>query len=183
MLRCLEPDKVLTSEFVAYGDAASFCLEHYHILDNNEGMKLGLLIAYYPSRIPDPQGKFPSSIQPLVHLAGDDIGVVKHSQMIGIQGKRRVVKRNIDPGVGAAKTNNLAYPAYTYSAQPGFAEHDLEEYDKISAELAWSRSLTAARRAFHRYINMETILDQNVQGMLIVETLTLTSQKKRVRKS
>lgn len=149
---------------LAYGDAASFCLEHYHVLNNNEGMKLGLLIAYYPSRIPDPQGKFPSSIQALVHLAGQEVGIVKHSQMVGIQGKRRVVQRNIDPGIGAGKINKLAYPSYTYNAQPGFAEHDLEEYEKISAELAWSRSLAVARRAFHRYINMEMMVDENIQG-------------------
>ncbi|KAF3762717.1 hypothetical protein M406DRAFT_294452 [Cryphonectria parasitica EP155] len=153
-----------TFGIVAYGDAASFCLEHYHILDNNEGMKLGLLIAYYPTRIPEPQGKFPSSIQVLVHLVGNEVGVVKHSQMVGIQGKRRVVKRNVDPGIGAGRINKLAYPSYTYSAEAGFAEHDLDEYERISAELAWSRSLTAARKAFHRYINMELTLDENIQS-------------------
>lgn len=154
----------LRSDLSAYGDAASFCLEHYHILDNNHGMKLGLLVAYYPTRIPDPQGKFPSSIRVLVHLAGQDIGIVKHSQMVGVQGKRRVVQRTIDPGIGAGKINRLAYPSYTYNAQPGFAEHDLDEFDKISAELAWSRSLAAARKAFNHYANMELILDENIQG-------------------
>lgn len=134
-------------------------------------MKLGLLIAYYPSRIPDPQGKFPSSIKALVHLAGQELGVVKHSQMVGIQGKRRVVKRNVGPGIGLSKINDLAYPTYMYSAQPGFAEHDLDEYDRISAELAWSRSLAVARKAFHQYINMEMIVDRNIQGALRFRTL------------
>lgn len=128
-------------------------------------MKLGLLIAYYPTSIPDPQGQFPSSVQALVHLAGQDIGVVKHSQMVGIQGKRRVVQQNLDPGIGTGRINNMAYPSYTYGAQPGFAEHDLDEYDKISAELAWSRSLAAARKAFNRYNNnVELLLDQHIQG-------------------
>lgn len=127
-------------------------------------MKLGLLIAYYPSRIPEPRGKFPSSVQVLVHLAGTEIGIVKHSQMVGIQGKRRVVQRNVDPGIGAGRINKMAYPSYTYAAQPGFAEHDLDEYDRISAELAWSRSLAAARKAFHTYINMELTLDENIQS-------------------
>lgn len=127
-------------------------------------MKLGLLIAYYPTRIPDPQGKFPSSVRVLVHLAGQEVGIVKHSQMVGIQGKRRVVQQNLDPGIGIGKINKLAYPSYTYDAQPGFAEHDLDEYEKIGAELAWSRSLAAARKAFNHYADMELLLDEHVQG-------------------
>lgn len=170
---------MLMNILAAYGDAASFCLEHYHILDNNEGMKLGLLVAYYPSQIPDPQGKFPSSVQALVHLTGQDVGVVKHSQMIGIQGKKRVVKRNLDPGLGTGKINNLAYPSYTYNAQPGFAEHDLEEYEKISAELAWSRSLAAARKAFNRYMDAEMTLDQNIHSTLRFPTLMVWGARPR----
>lgn len=151
----------------AYGDAASFCLEHYHILNNNEGMKLGLLIAYYPTRIPEPRGKFPSSIRVLVHLAGDEVGVVKHSQMVGIQGKRRVVKRTLDAGLGAGKINSpteIAYPTYSYAAEPGFAEHDLDEYERVSAELAWSRSLAVAKRAFNSFANVEVVVDENIQS-------------------
>lgn len=129
-------------------------------------MKLGLLIAYYPTRIPDPKGRFPSSVQVLVHLTGHDIGVVKHSQMVGIQGKRRVVQRSVDPGLGAGRIGRLAYPSYTYSAQPGFAEHDLDEYDRIGAELAWSRSLAAARKAFNHHANLERIVDESIQGEL-----------------
>ncbi|CAN8099656.1 unnamed protein product [Discula destructiva] len=154
-----------TFGIVAFGEAASFLLEHYHMLNSNEGMKLGLLIAYYPSRIPDPMGKFPSSIQVLVHLAGTEVGLVKHSQMVGIQGKRRVVKRVLDPGIGAGKINKLAYPSYTYNADPGFAEHDIDEYEKISADLAWSRSLDAARKAFNRpQGDLELLVDENHQG-------------------
>ncbi|KAJ4394838.1 hypothetical protein N0V93_004058 [Gnomoniopsis smithogilvyi] len=149
---------------VAYGEAASFLLEHYHVHANND-LKLRLLIAYYPSRIPDPLGKFPSNIHALVHLAGSEVGLVKHSQMVGIQGKRRLVKRILDPGIGAGKINKLAYHSYTYNADPGFAEHDIDDYDKISADLAWSRSLAAARKAFNRaYPNIELLVDENHQG-------------------
>ncbi|PSR81293.1 hypothetical protein BD289DRAFT_43377 [Coniella lustricola] len=156
-----------TFGIVAYGDAASFCLEHYHILNNNDGLKLGLLIAYYPTRIPEPRGKFPSSIRVLVHLAGDNIGIVKHSQLVGIQGKRRVVKHTLDAGLGAGKINSpasIAYPSYTYAAEPGFAEHDLDEYDRVSAELAWSRSLAAARKAFNSHVEMELLVDEHAEG-------------------
>lgn len=128
-------------------------------------MKLGLLIAYYPSRIPDPLGRFPSNIQALVHLAGSEVGLVKHSQMVGIQGKRRVVKRVLDPGIGVGKINKFAYESYTYNADPGFAEHDIEEYDKISADLAWGRSLSVARKAFNRsWPKIELLVDENHQG-------------------
>ncbi|KAJ4679019.1 hypothetical protein HRR95_004277 [Exophiala dermatitidis] len=41
------------------------------------------------------------------------------------------------------------HPSYRYpGTQPGFAEHDLDEYDKIGASLAWSRTLSVLRTAF-----------------------------------
>lgn len=164
MKDCKEKLCGLTGSHTAYGEAASFLLEHYHVHANND-LKLRLLIAYYPSRIPDPLGKFPSNIQALVHLAGSEVGLVKHSQMVGIQGKRRVVKRVLDPGIGVGKINKLAYQSYTYDADPGFAEHDIEDYEKISSDLAWSRSLAAARKAFNRdYQNIELLVDENHQG-------------------
>lgn len=168
----------LTIATLAFGEAASVLLEHYHKLNSNEGMKLGLLVAYYPSRIPDTRGKFPSHINVLVHLAGSEVGLVKHSQMVGIQGKRRVVKRVLDPGIGAGKINKLAYPSYTYNAEPGFAEHDIEEYEKISADLAWSRSLAAARKAFNRpNNNIELLVDENHQGMAPREMYALSNAR------
>ncbi|KAI1499237.1 dienelactone hydrolase [Biscogniauxia marginata] len=156
-----------TYGIVAFGDAASFCLEHFHILDNNPGFKLGCLVAYYPTRIPDPRGSFPSAIRVLVHLAskgGDEIDVVSHSQMIGIQGKRRVTRRQLDRGLGPGRTLKMAYPCYSYDVEPGFAEHDLDEYEKVSAELAWSRSLAAVRKAFRWDVDVEGVLEQNAEG-------------------
>ena len=152
------------SASTAYGDAASYCLEYFHVLDNNQDFKLSCLIAYYPTRIPDPQSRFPGGVQVLVHLAGSEVGVVKQSQLVGIQGKRRTTRRNLGRGIGTGQVMQLGYPSYTYDAQPGFAERDLDEYDKVSAELAWSRSLAAARKAFQRVPNMELALEQNVQG-------------------
>ncbi|KAL2202352.1 NTF2-like protein [Sarocladium strictum] len=150
---------------VAFGDAAAWCLEHYHILDNNPEFKLGLLIAYYPTSIPDPKGKFPSAIETLVHLTtGEEIGVTKQSQMVGIQGKRRVTRKKVEAGLGVGGSLQLAYPSYTYKAEPGFAEHDMEEYDRVSAELAWSRSLAAARRAFGNHVEAEILLETNTHS-------------------
>ncbi|RYP41453.1 hypothetical protein DL768_010492 [Monosporascus sp. mg162] len=160
-----------TYAIVAYGEAASYCLEYFHVLDNNSEFRLCCLIAYYPTRIPDPGTRFPGGIQVLVHLAGDEVGVVKQSQLVGIQGKKRTSSKRIEPGIGTGKTLLLSYPSYTYDVKPGFAEHDLEEYDKVSAELAWSRSLAAARKAFQRGPNAELMLEQNVQGKFYTRNL------------
>ncbi|KAH9889668.1 hypothetical protein F4778DRAFT_753672, partial [Xylariomycetidae sp. FL2044] len=168
---------------IAYGDAASACLEHYHILDNNPEFKLCCLVAYYPTRIPEPRGQFPSSIQVLVHLAGDEVGVLKQSQMIGIQGKKRLTKQKVDRGLGAGGIVKLAYPAYAYAGvEPGFAERDLDEYDRRSAELAWSRSLRAVRKAFGRHVDLESVVEQNVESKFFTPNLgnmmsTYTFQK------
>ncbi|KAF4978157.1 hypothetical protein FZEAL_5402 [Fusarium zealandicum] len=157
---------------IAYDDAAALCLEHYHILDNNPEFKLGLLIAYYPTRIPDPHGRFPNSIRALVHLAaGEEVGVIKQSQMVGIQGKRRVRRNKISSGIGTGGKLNLAYPSYTYNAEPGFAEHDLDEYDGVSAELAWSRSLTAARKVFGIDPDLELVLENNLQSKFFAKNV------------
>ncbi|TDZ16116.1 Uncharacterized protein Cob_v010980 [Colletotrichum orbiculare MAFF 240422] len=173
-----------TFGIVAYGDAAAVCLEHYHVMDNNPEFKLGLLIAYYPTAIPDPQGKFPSSISALVHLtAGEEIGVTKQSQMVGIQGKRRTTRKTVESGIGTGGTLRLAYPTYTYDAEAGFAEHDLDEYDKVCAELAWSRSLSAARKAFNHHVDLELALEENVQGKFFTRNLTQTMSSYTTHKS
>ncbi|KAK4217303.1 dienelactone hydrolase [Rhypophila decipiens] len=137
-----------TFGIVAYGKAASLCLEHYHVLDNNTELKLGCLIAYYPTRIPDPNTRFPSAIRVLVHLPVGQVKVLKQTQMVGIQGKKRTTKLTVDGGVGVGGLLPAGYPCYSYGAPAGFAEHDLDEYDGICAELAWSRSIATARRAF-----------------------------------
>lgn len=149
----------------AYGDAAALCLKHYHVLDNNPDFKLRLLIAYYPTEIPDPQGRFPNNITALVHfIAGEDVGVTKQTQLVGIQGKKRTSRRTIQPGMGTGGLLQLAFPSYTYQAQAGFAEHDLDEYNMICADLAWSRSLGTARRAFAQNVDLERVWEENVQG-------------------
>ncbi|KAI1077898.1 NTF2-like protein [Whalleya microplaca] len=161
-----------TYGIIAYGDAASSCLEYFHVLDNNREFKLGCLIAYYPTRIPDPRTKFPSNINVLVHLpSGGEVGVVKQNQIVGLQGRKRTTKRTIERGSGTGKSLNMAYPSYSYDATPGFAEHDLDEYEKVSAELAWSRSLATARRAFRRDINHETVLEQNMESKFYTRNL------------
>ncbi|KXJ96255.1 dienelactone hydrolase [Microdochium bolleyi] len=160
---------------VAYGDAASACLLHFHNLENNHELRMGCLIAYYPTQIPDPESRYPGGIQVLVHLAGSEVGVVKRAQMVGIQGKDRVRNRQIDSGLGVGgKLPGIKYPAYSYDAEPGFAEHDLKEFDPVGAELAWSRSLATARRAFQIDVDLESVVDKNIQGKFFNKDLKQT---------
>lgn len=84
--------------------------------------------------------------------------------MVGIQGKKRVRRTKIQSGMGTGGKLDLAYPSYTYEAEPGFAEHDLDEYDAVSAELAWSRSLAAARKVFGINPDLELVLEHNLQS-------------------
>lgn len=140
-------------------------------MDNNPDFKLGLLVAYYPTAIPE--GKLPNAISALVHLpAGRSIGVTKQSQMVGIQGKRRTRQKRVDPGLGTGGKLQLDYPTYTYNAETGFAEHDVEEYDGVSAELAWSRSLRAARKVFGIDPDLELVLESNLQSKRPCEVRT-----------
>jgi hypothetical protein len=53
-----------------------------------------------------------------------------------------------------------SFPTYVYSGvEEGFAEHDLEQYDSIAADLAWSRSLSAARKGFKQDHNLDDVHD------------------------
>lgn len=143
----------------AFGDAASICLQTFI----NGAPKLSGLIAYYPSSIPDAKNAtFSPSLQVVVHLAGDQIGVNRNQAVLGIQGKRRTVTKRLTSGLGTGGTQDFSFPCYTYhGAQPGFAEHDLDEYDRISDGIAWARSLAAIRSAFSATTDIEHIWDRN----------------------
>ncbi|KAF2085563.1 hypothetical protein K490DRAFT_75167 [Saccharata proteae CBS 121410] len=165
---------------VAFGDAASVCLETFI----RQTPKLAAIIAYYPSSIPDPQTRFAPSLRVLVHLAGRQIGVNRNSEILGIQGKRRTITKKITPGIGMGGTQKLSYPCYTYqNVEAGFAEHDLEDYDKIADALAWSRSLATMRQAFGAELNIERVWEENEEYKFhnpntqkIMSTMTTTEK-------
>ncbi|KAK7997306.1 hypothetical protein PG989_005346 [Apiospora arundinis] len=165
-----------TFGIVAYGKAASECLSFFHVLDNNPSFKLCCLIAYYPTSVPDPRTRFPGGVHVLVHLAeGDEtIGIVKQDQMVGIQGKKRTVKRQMPHGMGTGKYVKYSYPTYSYDADSGFAEQDMDEFDAISTDLAWTRSLATARRAFRRDVNLERVHEENVNAKYYTQNLQKT---------
>lgn len=153
---------------VAFGDAASVCLEVYSEPKTSTS-KLCSLVAYYPSSIPDPKQRFSSSFRVLVHLAQGTnpseatIGVTRRPEVLGIQGKRRTVQKRITPGIGAGGLQSkLEYPMYTYEGvDVGFAEHDLDEYDAVADALAWSRSLSIVRRGFGAEVDLERVWEEN----------------------
>ncbi|EAW20536.1 dienelactone hydrolase [Aspergillus fischeri NRRL 181] len=129
---------------IAFGDAASFCLDFY--LKPTNASRLSALICYYPTNIPDPRSSFPPSVRFLTHLAGETVDVTTVPTALGLQGKKRRTTRRINQGIGTGERLNIGHQAYTYdNVQPGFAEHDLEEYDRLAAELAFSRSLQVIR--------------------------------------
>jgi hypothetical protein len=97
------------------------------------------LICYYPSSIPHPNQKYPTQMQLVVHLA-ESQGLV-------------------------ASFSTYNYPG----VEDGFAEHDLDQFNAISTNLAWSRDLKAIRRGFKQESNLEDLKDT-------FNHLTLTNQ-------
>lgn len=90
------------------------------------------LIAYYPTAISNPTIKFPPSLWTTTHLAAS---------------------QNFAP----------AFPSYTYNnVQPGFAEADLDEYDRLAASLSWSRTLATLRKAFKIEADLERVWEEHV---------------------
>lgn len=92
------------------------------------------LVTYYPSTIRNPAAKYPPKLSILTHLAGN---------------------QPFAP----------AFPSYTYrGAQPGFAEHDLDEFNKVSAAIAWTRTLGVLRKALKKEVELEPIKEQHASN-------------------
>jgi hypothetical protein len=89
------------------------------------------LICYYPTAVPAPTHKYPASLDILCHLA------------------------SMQP-FGAASFKIYVYP----DVCPGFAESDLQEYDKFAAGLSWGRTLACLRRGFRIVVDLEEVVDE-----------------------
>lgn len=121
------------------------------------------IVAYYPNVIPSIHTKYPAGVKVLVHLAGNEVTVQQHHEVLGLQGKRSLVKKRIDPGIGYGERLNIAFQTYTYTGcRSGFAESDLEEFDPIAAKLAFTRSLTTVRKGFRVEPDVEAVRDHHV---------------------
>jgi len=60
-------------------------------------------------------------------------------------------------GFGTAHRNYI-YPG----TEPGFAETDLDEFERVSADLAWSRTLATVRKAFQIDVDLEPLWEEYV---------------------
>jgi hypothetical protein len=89
------------------------------------------LICYYPTAVPTPTHKYPASLDILCHLA------------------------SVQP-FGTATFKTDVYP----DVYPGFAESDLEEYDKFAAGLSWGRTLACLRTGFGIVVDLEEVVDK-----------------------
>lgn len=95
--------------------------------------KLCAVVAYYPPYMPKTSADFPRSLNLLIHLASSQRFGTKHRQ-------------------------THRYP----DTKSGFAESDLDEYDKSAARLAWSRTLAALRRGFGMQVDLEGVWDHHL---------------------
>ena len=130
-----------------------------HYKPNNP--RLCAIVAYYPSSIPAVQTKFPAAVKVVVHLAGSEIGVNRNGEVLGIQGKRKTVRKRLDPGEGHGGSLRLGYKAYTYEgSEPGFAEHEFDEYDPIAESVAFTRSLATLQKGFRIEPDLGLIRDE-----------------------
>ena len=94
--------------------------------------KLCALVAYYPEEVAAISPGFATSPNVVIHFAGPQ------SKML--------------------KCRCYSYPG----VKAGFAEERLEHYDKLSASLAWSRSLAALRKGFNIDVDLEKVWDDHV---------------------
>ncbi|KAI4117354.1 MAG: hypothetical protein LQ345_002392 [Seirophora villosa] len=108
--------------------------------------KLCALVAYYPDRLPSPGAGYPPSLRVTVHLAGSQ--------------------------PRAPKFHSHSYP----EAEPGFAEHDLDQFDKVSAGLAWTRSLELVRKGFEVELDLEGIWEDHSQREFVTRDADATME-------
>ncbi|THZ51736.1 carboxymethylenebutenolidase [Aureobasidium pullulans] len=89
------------------------------------------LIVYYPTALPSPNHKYPVHLSLLCHLASNQ-------------------------PFGASSFKSYVYPD-TY---PGFAERDLEEYDRVAADLSWGRTIGCLRKGFGVEVDLEGVVEE-----------------------
>jgi hypothetical protein len=103
----------------------------------------------------------------LTHLAGETVDVTTTTQVLGIQGKKKKSTRRIDPGIGTGELLDIGHRAYSYyDAEPGFAEVDLDEYDRLAADIAFSRTLEVLRKGYGRDVDLEKPWEDHLQGRM-----------------
>ena len=95
--------------------------------------KLNALVCYYPSSYPPASAGFPPNLKVLLHLAMD------------------------------SQNPPSSFPTFTYPhALRGFAEVGSPQYEKISTNLAWSRTLGAVRKGFGIELDLENVWENHL---------------------
>ncbi|KAF1985741.1 hypothetical protein K402DRAFT_333699 [Aulographum hederae CBS 113979] len=121
---------------LAYGLAASACLT----IAEKPLPHCAALICFYPPTIPAVGHKYPSSLNLTVHIAASQTDVIK----LAVEGK-------------VAQGGK----SYIYeSTLEGFAEQDLDEWDRVASELSWSRTLAVIRRGFKQDRDFEELAEE-----------------------
>jgi len=106
------------------------------------------LIVYYPTALPSPNHKYPVHLSLLCHLASNQ-------------------------PFGASSFKSYVYPD-TY---PGFAERDLEEYDRVAAGLSWGRTIGCLRKGFGVEVDLEGVVEKYNKCKSALLRLVLTWRK------
>lgn len=156
---CYDACSQCVDGIVAYQDAADAVLS----AAKTSMPRLVGVIAYYPSVIPDPtRTTYPPGLHVLLHTCGQNINVERRPEVLGIQGKPKIVEKELPNGSGVGQEIHLKQAAmkrsvvdqgdfrlYNYpGCETGFSESDLDEFDESARNIAWSRSLRLARAAF-----------------------------------
>jgi hypothetical protein len=103
----------------------------------------------------------------------ESVGVVRRPEVLGIQGKRKTVRKRITHGIGAGgMQDKIEYPCFTYEGvDAGFAEHDLDQYDGVADAIAWSRSLSAVRKGFSAEVDLERVWEENEERTFLINSI------------
>ncbi|KAK8242753.1 carboxymethylenebutenolidase [Phyllosticta capitalensis] len=96
--------------------------------------RLAALVAYYPDALPSPNYKYPTQLHMVLHVAGDQ-------------------------QLGGCTVKSYWYRGTTVS----FAEADLDEFEPVSAGLAWSRTLGCVRRGLNINVDLESVWEEHLQ--------------------
>lgn len=93
--------------------------------------RLCAVIAYYPTYIPDAGTSFPPSLNYQIHIA--------------------------ETQPFSAKSNCYIY----HQSDVGFAERVMPTYDRISAQLAWTRTISCLRKGFEINIDLSPVWENH----------------------
>lgn len=159
-----------------FGAAAAFCLEYYVNPQNTR--KIRALVAYYPTRMPGQDIRYPSSMRVLLHLANQDVDVFHGCH--DAKKHRHRERQHLTSGIGTGDRLPLRYRAFVYpAAPPGFAEQSQNSYEYVSARLAWSRTLALLQEELGKYNDLEEKWDQ-IQESIISPLMSPSAFRERI---